>query len=92
MALDLQEDKKPVPDIIDLLNHKLSWEGYGYCLTEYSDWREIEPVDPELYAMIVAFRTGNRRNNAKGKSVREYLKEKYGLERAPSPIEMSRNM
>lgn len=41
---------------IAFLFSKIAFHGYAYALLEYSDWKELESVDPVLYNHIVAYR------------------------------------
>lgn len=40
---------------IAFLINKIERHGYVYALLEYSDWKELESVDPVLYNHIVAY-------------------------------------
>ena len=62
-----------VPEEIREFAVKLDTEGFHYCLTEYSNWKELEAINPQLYAEILLYR------QIAGAIVKR-LKEKYDLE------------
>ena len=60
-------------EAIEMFVFKLDVEGFHYCLTEYSDWKELADIDPELYQMIQDY------GKLSGK-IEKHLKDKYGME------------
>jgi hypothetical protein len=61
---------KKEKQVIDDLIFKISDEGLSYTLNDYSDWKEIEKIDPVLYSMIQEFKKYSR-------SIEEHLEETY---------------
>jgi hypothetical protein len=71
----MKDRRKPVPEPIQVFAFKLANEDRDYALREYSDWKELETVDPRLYGMIVTYRT--RKGNP---DIEKYLKRTYGID------------
>ena len=69
--------KKKKLELMDMFNHKITWEGWPYVVTGYSDWKEIEEIDLTLYNYI---------QNKNLQKIRKHLKEVYSLEPEPSPF------
>ena len=84
--------KKRVPKIIELFHHKLGWEGFLYCIRDYSDWKEVKRVDPILYQMIVDVRGPAKDRKFKPGSILKHLRDKYNLGAPVSPMAVAAQM
>lgn len=60
-----------IMDIMEMFNHKIAWETWPDVVEVYSDWREIEPLDPELFQLI-------QKRDLRG--IRKRLKDVYNIE------------
>lgn len=55
---------------IDLLSNKISWEGFTYCFTMYSDWKNIK--DDKFQEVRKAY--SDNQNIETKKALVDYLK------------------
>lgn len=55
---------------IELLSHKINWEGFTYCFTMYSDWKGIK--DDKFQEVRKAY--SDNQNTKTKKALVDYLK------------------